>query len=79
MTARAASSTGGKHRRTIPGFSQLQRIGRSLMLPIASLPVAALLLRFGAADVLGADGLSRHVHWMPVSYTHLTLPTIYSV
>ena len=64
MTARAASSTGGKHRRTIPGFSQLQRIGRSLMLPIASLPVAALLLRFGAADVLGADGLSRHVHWM---------------
>ncbi|MBB6450535.1 PTS system N-acetylglucosamine-specific IIC component [Geomicrobium halophilum] len=30
----------------------LQRIGRSLMLPIAVLPVAALLLRLGADDVL---------------------------
>jgi PTS system N-acetylglucosamine-specific IIC component len=35
----------------------LQRIGRSLMLPIAVLPAAALLLRFGQADMLGADGL----------------------
>ncbi|ADQ13639.1 N-acetylglucosamine-specific PTS transporter subunit IIBC [Halanaerobium hydrogeniformans] len=32
-------------------FSQLQRIGKSLMLPIAVLPAAALLLRFGAPDV----------------------------
>jgi len=32
-------------------FSQLQRIGKSLMLPIAVLPAAALLLRLGAADV----------------------------
>ncbi|MTI59381.1 MAG: PTS sugar transporter [Firmicutes bacterium] len=29
------------------GFSQLQRIGKALMLPIAVLPVAALMLRFG--------------------------------
>ncbi|GAA0573537.1 PTS transporter subunit EIIC [Actinomadura livida] len=35
----------------------LQRIGRSLMLPIAVLPAAALLLRFGQADMLGDDGL----------------------
>jgi len=35
----------------------LQRFGRSLMLPIASLPAAALLLRLGQADLLGADGL----------------------
>jgi PTS system N-acetylglucosamine-specific IIC component len=35
----------------------LQRIGRSLMLPIAVLPAAALLLRLGQADMLGADGL----------------------
>ncbi|WP_415952031.1 PTS transporter subunit EIIC [Streptomyces sp. KLOTTS4A1] len=35
----------------------LQRIGRSLMLPVAVLPAAALLLRFGQADMLGADGL----------------------
>jgi len=33
-------------------FSQLQRIGKSLMLPIAVLPAAALLLRLGASDVL---------------------------
>lgn len=32
-------------------FSQLQRIGKSLMLPIAVLPAAALLLRLGAPDV----------------------------
>ncbi|MER7174030.1 PTS transporter subunit EIIC [Streptomyces mesophilus] len=35
----------------------MQRIGRSLMLPVAVLPAAALLLRFGQADMLGADGL----------------------
>lgn len=62
MTAQAVSTK--KERKPIPGFSQLQRIGRSLMLPIASLPVAALLLRFGSADVLGADGLAKHAHWM---------------
>ncbi len=33
-------------------FANLQRIGRALMLPIAVLPAAALLLRFGAPDVL---------------------------
>jgi N-acetylglucosamine PTS system EIICBA or EIICB component len=36
----------------------LSRIGRSLMLPIAVLPAAALLLRFGQADLLGEDGLN---------------------
>jgi len=33
-------------------FAQLQRIGAALMLPIAVLPVAALLLRFGQPDLL---------------------------
>lgn len=33
-------------------FAYLQRIGRSLMLPIAVLPVAGLLLRFGQSDLL---------------------------
>jgi PTS system N-acetylglucosamine-specific IIC component len=33
-------------------LNQLQRIGAALMLPIAVLPVAALLLRFGSADLL---------------------------
>nr|WP_253943108.1 PTS transporter subunit EIIC [Nocardioides sp. zg-1308] len=35
----------------------MQKFGRSLMLPIAALPVAALLLRLGANDLLGVDGL----------------------
>lgn len=44
-------------------FAQLQRIGGALMLPIAVLPVAALLLRFGQPDllnlpILGAAGQS---------------------
>ena len=35
-------------------FAVLQRIGKSLMLPIATLPAAALLVRFGADDMLGS-------------------------
>ncbi len=38
-------------------LAPVQKFGRSLMLPIASLPAAALLLRLGAPDLLGADGL----------------------
>ena len=34
----------------------LQRIGKSLMLPIACLPIAGLMLRFGQADVIEALG-----------------------
>lgn len=54
MTAATPDQTS----RGIPGLAQLQRIGRSLMLPIASLPAAALLLRLGQPDMLGADGLA---------------------
>jgi PTS system N-acetylglucosamine-specific IIC component len=35
------------------GLAGLQRLGRSLMLPIASLPAAGLLLRLGQDDLLG--------------------------
>jgi len=43
----------------------LQRIGRSLMMPIAVLPAAALLLRFGQDDMLGPKGLAQYggFHW----------------
>lgn len=51
-------------KRGIPGLAQLQRVGRSLMLPIASLPAAALLLRLGQADMLGADGLGARADWL---------------
>jgi PTS system N-acetylglucosamine-specific IIC component len=49
-------------------MAQAQRVGRSLMLPIASLPAAALLLRLGQPDMLGANGLAgalgTHGHWL---------------
>ncbi|WP_263120035.1 PTS transporter subunit EIIC [Cellulomonas sp. RIT-PI-Y] len=53
-----------KRKRGFPGFAQLQRIGRSLMLPIASLPAAALLLRLGQPDMLGADGVAGSWSWV---------------
>jgi PTS system N-acetylglucosamine-specific IIC component len=37
----------------IPGFANLQRLGKSLMLPIAVLPAAGILLRLGQDDLLG--------------------------
>src|SRR5256885_10248460 len=39
-------------------FAQLQRVGTSLLFPIATLPAAALLLRFGSPDMLG------QFHWL---------------
>ncbi|GAB3591413.1 PTS transporter subunit EIIC [Angustibacter peucedani] len=52
----AEASTGATAGRRI-NLAPLQKFGRSLMLPIASLPAAALLLRLGQPDLLGADGL----------------------
>ncbi len=40
-------------KRKFPGLGQAQRVGRSLMLPIAALPAAGLLLRLGQPDLLG--------------------------
>jgi PTS system N-acetylglucosamine-specific IIC component len=44
----------------------LQRVGRSLMMPIAVLPAAAILLRLGQPDMLGDDGLAKYggLHWL---------------
>ncbi|MET0274092.1 MAG: PTS transporter subunit EIIC, partial [Phenylobacterium sp.] len=39
-------------------FGVLQELGRALMLPIAVLPVAALMLRLGQPDLLGAPALA---------------------
>ncbi|MFT3971514.1 MAG: glucose PTS transporter subunit IIA [Micropruina sp.] len=50
-TAAGASTTKSGPR--IPGFAQLQRLGKSLMLPIALLPAAGILLRLGQPDLLG--------------------------
>ena len=39
-------------------LSGLQRVGRALMLPIAVLPVAALLLRLGQPDLLNVAAIA---------------------
>jgi PTS system N-acetylglucosamine-specific IIC component len=61
MTAMASEGTPPRTGFFSRLFGVLQRIGRSLMMPIAVLPVAALLLRFGQPDMLGADGLGQYV------------------
>ena len=48
-----AQATQAKSGLRIPGFAQLQRLGKSLMLPIAVLPAAGILLRLGQPDLLG--------------------------
>lgn len=40
-------------------FGKLQRLGKALMLPVAVMPVAALLLRLGADDVLNIPFISQ--------------------
>jgi len=47
------AETQAKSGMRIPGFAQLQRLGKSLMLPIAVLPAAGILLRLGQPDLLG--------------------------
>ncbi len=41
-------------------FQGLQKVGRSLQLPIAVLPAAGILLRLGQPDVFGDEGLGWH-------------------
>lgn len=73
-----ASATATSEKRPFPGLAQLQRLGRSLMMPIAVLPAAALLARLGSNDMLGGApetganpaGLAQFdgLHWLqPVS------------
>jgi PTS system N-acetylglucosamine-specific IIC component len=52
----ASGGTASTDKRRL-NLAPVQKFGRSLMLPIAALPVAALLLRLGADDLLGKDGL----------------------
>lgn len=50
MTTATVATGGG---RRAAGLATIQKIGRSLMLPIAVLPAAGLLLRLGQDDLLG--------------------------
>ncbi|GAA2713750.1 MULTISPECIES: PTS transporter subunit EIIC [Streptomyces] len=56
MSSTAAAASGGRMR--LQGlFQGLQKMGRSLQLPIAVLPAAGILNRLGQPDVFGKDGL----------------------
>jgi PTS system N-acetylglucosamine-specific IIC component len=60
----------------------LQSIGRSLMLPIAVMPAAALLLRLGQDDILQLVGLHQtQVPWLSASGNAIfaNLPMIFAV
>ncbi|MEU1538293.1 PTS transporter subunit EIIC [Actinacidiphila glaucinigra] len=57
MTTATASAAPAAKKRGSGLFQGLQKVGRSLQLPIAVLPAAGLLLRLGQPDVFGADGL----------------------
>jgi len=68
----------------IPGFAQLQRLGKSLMLPIAVLPAAGILLRLGQDDLLGkikAPVIGPFVHAMSAAGDALftNLPLLFAV
>ncbi|MCW7946531.1 PTS lactose transporter subunit IIC [Streptomyces hygroscopicus] len=56
-TATATSSAAPAKKRGSGLFQGLQKVGRSLQLPIAVLPAAGILLRLGQPDVFGKDGL----------------------
>lgn len=64
--SRPPGGTTKKKPRRASALAVLQRLGRSLMMPIAVLPAAAILLRLGQDDLLGADGLAglRGMGWM---------------
>src|ERR1700760_4454264 len=65
MSSTAATVSTGTTRRGT-AFAVLQRVGRSLMMPIAVLPAAAILLRLGQDDMLGDKGLAQYggLHWL---------------
>ena len=64
MSAATASTTGSPSMGS-QTFLVLQRVGRSLMTPIAVLPAAAILLRLGQADQIQqrvCDALAGRQH-----------------
>lgn len=57
MSSDAATAPSPRKRWTDVAFQGMQKMGRSLQLPIAVLPAAGILNRLGQPDVFGADGL----------------------
>ncbi|MFF3289775.1 PTS transporter subunit EIIC [Streptomyces sp. NPDC003023] len=61
MTTAGAAPGADKKKRGAGAMAVMQRIGRSLMLPVAVLPAAALLVRFGQPDMLGKESFPTFV------------------
>ncbi|MFG2291375.1 PTS transporter subunit EIIC [Streptomyces sp. NPDC048595] len=57
MSSATATAAPEKKGRGSNAMAVAQRIGRSLMLPIATLPAAALMVRLGQDDMLGRESL----------------------
>ncbi|MEU5715588.1 PTS transporter subunit EIIC [Streptomyces sp. NPDC020403] len=57
MSTDTAAAAAPAKKRGSGVFQGLQKVGRSLQLPIAVLPAAGILLRLGQPDVFGKDGL----------------------
>src|SRR5215469_4497186 len=57
MSTATATSAAPAKKRGSGLFQGLQKVGRSLQLPIAVLPAAGILLRLGQPDVFGDSGL----------------------
>ncbi|ATW48703.1 PTS transporter subunit EIIC [Streptomyces xantholiticus] len=55
MSTASAAPEADKKKMGAGAMAVMQRIGRSLMLPVAVLPAAALLVRFGQPDMLGKE------------------------
>jgi N-acetylglucosamine PTS system EIICBA or EIICB component len=68
MSTTTAQAAPPAKRRGSGLFQGLQKVGRSLQLPIAVLPAAGILLRLGKDDVFGPAGL----HWNRVAQVFAT-------
>ncbi|MGW3405734.1 PTS transporter subunit EIIC, partial [Streptomyces zhihengii] len=61
MSTASAAPAADKKKPGAGAMAVLQRIGRSLMLPVAVLPAAALLVRLGNSDMLGRESFPEFV------------------
>ncbi|OEJ26699.1 PTS sugar transporter subunit IIA [Streptomyces agglomeratus] len=61
MSTDSAAAPAAAKKKGSGAMAVMQRIGRSLMLPVAVLPAAALLVRFGQADMLGKESFPAFI------------------
>ncbi|MEU0082534.1 PTS transporter subunit EIIC [Streptomyces sp. NPDC006274] len=62
MSTASAAPEADKKKTGTRVMAVMQRIGRSLMLPVAVLPAAALLVRFGQPDMLGRESFPDFIN-----------------